>query len=224
MPRAARIVLPGVALHVVQRGNNRAACFYSNGDRLAYLRLLLEYSRQVGCSVHAYCLMTNHVHLLLTPHELEACGLLMKNVGQHYVQHVNRVHGRTGTLWEGRFKSSVAASAEYVLACYRYIELNPVRAGLSSHPRDYQWSSYGCNAEGRSDSVIAPHPIYADLEETPELRQRAYGSLFDAPMDAEILSEIRSAARNGRALGSERRSRGRPPENRDRPLISQIEK
>jgi putative transposase len=148
----------------------------------------------------------------------------MKSVGQHYVEHVNRVHGRTGTLWEGRFRSSVAASADYVLACYRYIELNPVRAGLSSHPREHQWSSHGYNAEGRLDTLVTPHPVYAALEEDPERRRRAYRGLFDAPMDDGVVSEIRSAARNGRALGSERRSRGRPPENRDRPLISQIEK
>jgi len=148
----------------------------------------------------------------------------MKNVGQHYVQHVNRVHGRTGTLWEGRFRSSMAASADYVLACHRYIELNPVRAKLSTHPREYQWSSYGCNAEGRPDSLVVPHPVYEALEDDPELRRRSYRGLFDVPVNQEILSEIRSAARNGRALGSERRSRGRPSENRDRPLISQIEK
>jgi putative transposase len=224
MPRIARTVLPGVALHVVQRGNNRGACFFSDGDRLAYLRLLLEYACEASCEVHAYCLMTNHVHLLLTPTEADACARLMKSLGQQYVQQVNRVHGRTGTLWEGRFKSSVAARADYVLACYRYIELNPVRAGLASHPRDYRWSSYRCNADGRPDSLITPHPVYAALESSPASRRRAYSRLFDVTMEEETLIEIRSAARNGRALGSERRSRGRPSENRDRPLISQIEK
>jgi len=205
MPRTARTVLPGVALHIVQRGNNRNACFFSDGDRLAYLRLLLEYSRKAGCSVHAYCLMTNHVHLLVTPSEPDACGQLMKSVGQHYVEHVNRVHRRTGTLWEGRFKSSVVASTDYILTCYRYIELNPIRAGLSSHPREYQWSSHGHNAEGCPDSIVTPHPAYAALE------RHAYRALFGAPLDAEVLSEIRSATRNGRALGSEQRGRGRPP-------------
>lgn len=224
MPRTARTVLPGVALHVVQRGNNRAACFFTDGDRLAYLRLLLEYSRQAGCLVHAYCLMTNHVHLLLTPSEAGACGLLMKSVGQQYAQHVNRVHGRTGTLWEGRFRSSVAARADYVLACYRYIELNPVRAGLANHPCGYEWSSYRHNAEGQEQSLLAPHPVYSALEDEPESRRRTYRGLFDVPIEGEVLDEIRSAARIGRPLGSERRGRGRPPENRDRPLIPQIEK
>jgi len=156
--------------------------------------------------------MTNHVHLLLTPGEPGACGSLMKNVGQHYVQHVNRVHGRTGTLWEGRFRSSLAASAEYVLACYRYIELNPVRAGLADHPSKYEWSSYGHNAEGQMQSLLAPHPVYSGLEDAPELRRRTYRGLFDVPMQGETLDEIRSAVRNGRALGSERRGRGRPSE------------
>jgi|SRR5688572_24518022 len=224
MPRTARTVLPGIALHIVQRGNNRNACFFSDGDRLAYLRLLLEYSRLARCSVHAYCLMTNHVHLLVTPSEPDGCGHLMKSVGQHYVEHVNRVHGRTGTLWEGRFKSSIAASAKYVLACYRYIELNPVRAGLSKDPGEYQWSSYGCNAQGRPDSLVSAHSAYAGLQETSELRQRAYSSLFDVPLDGESLSEIRSALRTGRALGSARRSRGRPPESKEGPNISQSKK
>jgi putative transposase len=215
MPRAARIVVPGVALHIVQRGNNRAACFFSDSDRLAYLRLLLEYSRQVGCAVHAYCLMTNHVHLLVTPQASDACGLLMKHVGQHYVEHVNRVHARTGTLWEGRFKSSLVASAEYVLACYRYIELNPVRAGLSEHPRSHPWSSYRANAEGAADSLLEPHPYYTALEDDPDRLRRTYRQLFDAPMETELLSEIRAALRAGTALGSKRRGRGRPPkENR----------
>jgi putative transposase len=162
------------------------------------------------CAVHAYCLMTNHVHLLLTPDGPRACGLLMKHVSQHYVEHVNRVHGRTGTLWEGRFRSSLVARPEYVLACYRYIELNPVRAGLSSHPRSYPWSSYRGNADGLADSLLQPHPCYSALEDAPELRRRAYGKLVEAPLETELLAEIRSATRVGRALGSERRGRGRP--------------
>jgi len=148
----------------------------------------------------------------------------MKNVGQHYVQHVNRVHGRTGTLWEGRFRSSLAVNAEYILACYRYIELNPVRAGLTDHPGKYEWSSYGHNAEGREQSLLSPHCVYLGLEDDLESRRRTYRGLFEVPIQSEVLDEIRSAARNGRALGSERRGRGRPAENRDRPLISQFEK
>ena len=214
MPRAARRVVPGVALHVVQRGNNRAACFFSDGDRLAYLRLLLEYSRQGDCVVHAYCLMTNHVHLLVTPRAPDACGMLMKHVGQHYVEHVNRIHGRTGTLWEGRFRSSLVASPEYVLACYRYIELNPGRAGLSEHPRSYPWSSYRSNAEGVADSLLEPHPYYLALEDNPDRRRRTYCQLIEAPFGAELLDEIRGASRAGGPLGGKRRGRGRPPKEK----------
>src|SRR5688572_8527144 len=128
MPRLIRSILPGVALHIVQRGNNRNPCFFSDSDRLAYLRLLAESAQVADCQVHAYCLMTNHVHLLLTPGGREACAQMMKRLSQQYVQYVNRIHGRTGTLWEGRFRSSVVASGHYALACHRYIERNPVRA------------------------------------------------------------------------------------------------
>ena len=197
-------------MHVVQRGNNRGACFFSDSDRLAYLRLLRESAQEADCRVHAYCLMTNHVHLLLTPGGPAACARLMKHLGQQYVQHVNRIHGRTGTLWEGRFRSSVAASEHYALACHRYIERNPVRARLVQHPRDYPWSSYRCNAEGREDSLLVPHPAYLALGTDRERAQRAYRELFDESLDSRLEEEIRSASRNGCALGAERRGRGRP--------------
>jgi putative transposase len=168
--------------------------------------------------------MTNHLHLLLTPSQRDACAALMKNVGQHYVQYVNRVHGRTGTLWEGRFRSSVAMSAEYVLACYRYIELNPVRGGLSNHPREYRWSSHLHNAEGVPDSLLVPHPVYEVLESSPLSRQKTYRALFETPLETEVLNEIRGALRIGRELGTEARGRGRPAKNGDRPHIPQGEK
>ena len=129
MPRIARSVLAGLPLHVVQRGINRQQCFFSDTDYAVYLKFLAEFSVRFGCSLHAYCLMTNHIHLLLTPERADACALLMKNLGQRYVQSVNRKLGRTGTLWGGRFKSGLVRSESYVLACYRYIEMNPVRAG-----------------------------------------------------------------------------------------------
>lgn len=209
-------------MHVVQRGNNRGACFFSDSDRLAYLRLLRESAAAAVCQVHAYCLMTNHVHLLLTPGSLEACARLMKNLGQQYVQHVNRVHGRTGTLWEGRFRSSVAASMHYALACHRYIELNPVRARLVENPRDYLWSSYLCNAEGREDSLLVPHAAYLALGADPEGAQQAYCELFDWELDPRLEGEIRTASRRGCALGAELRPRGRPTRNGDRPHYQEI--
>src|SRR4051812_23176241 len=142
MPRRARLSLPNIPWHIIQRGNNRAVCFAAEADYRRYLDELAELSKRFGCAVHAYALMTNHVHLLLTPDEAEGPGLLMKHLGQRYVQHVNRAYGRSGTLWEGRFRSCLTQSEDYLLACQRYIELNPVRAGMVRHPRDYRWSSY----------------------------------------------------------------------------------
>ena len=210
MPRAARVIVPDIAVHVTQRGNNRGACFFGDADYSIYLRYLRLFAPKCGCTVHAYCLMTNHVHLLLTPHSQGACGKLMKQVGQRYVQHVNRARGRTGTLWEGRFRSSVAASERYVLACYRYIELNPVRAGMVADPAEYRWSSHRANASGEADSLLAPHPAYLALSDDAASRHRQYSGLFEVSLDPEVLDEIRSAARNGRPLGAVARGRGRP--------------
>jgi putative transposase len=134
MPRPLRLILPGVALHVIQRGNNRVACFRQDSDYLVYLAHLRQLAEKYECAVHAYCLMTNHVHLLLTPGTAGACIGLMRELGQRYVQYFNRRNERSGTLWEGRFRSCIAESARYVLACYRYIESNPARAGMVDHP------------------------------------------------------------------------------------------
>jgi len=210
MPRTARAVVPGIALHAIQRGNNRGRCFFRESDRTVYLSYLRRFAAPCGCLVHAYCLMSNHVHLLVTPQTADACGLLMKRLGQHYVQYVNRAHRRTGTLWEGRFRSCVAASERYVLACYRYIELNPVRAGMVSHPHEYRWSSHCANALGESDGLLAPHPAYATLAESDAQRVIQYRGLFDAALDPRLVDEIRGATRNGRALGAARNPRGRP--------------
>jgi putative transposase len=215
MPRQPRLTLPGVAMHVVQRGNDRAACFRSAADCQAYLRSLYELGEKRACAVHAYCLMTNHVHLLLTPAAIDGCATLMRDLGQRYVQYFNRVHGRTGTLWEGRFRSCVAESARYVLACYRYIELNPVRAGIVVHPRDYAWSSHRANAEGRHDPIVTAHPEYQALGNDPSARLDAYRSLFDGQCDAALDERIRDATRGGFALLSqELKTRVIPPPGR----------
>lgn len=217
MPRAARIVIPDVALHLVQRGNNRGRCFFAEADYWRYLRYLAQFAARFGCSVHAYCLMTNHVHLLLTPREEYACARVMKQLNQCYVQSLNRHSGRTGTLWEGRFHTSLVTSEHYALACYRYIELNPVRAGLVAHPGAYRWSSHAANAESAVDGLISPHPAFLSLGPEPAGRARAYRELFEAPLPAELVDGIRKAARGGYAIGTERRSRGRPPKNEVRP-------
>ena len=142
MPRRPRVSLPGVTHHIIQRGNNRIACFYSENDYRFYLEWPFDYAEHCQYQVHAYVLMTNHVHLFVTPETRSGLGELMKRLGQRYVQYINRTYQRTGTLWEGRFKSCITQDDQYVLSCYRYIELNPVRANIVSHPAEYAWSSY----------------------------------------------------------------------------------
>jgi putative transposase len=203
MPRHSRLVLPGVALHIIQRGNDRQACFRRDGDYLLYLLHLRELASKHGCAVHAYCLMANHVHLLMTPSAEDALSTLMRNLGQRYVQYVNRTYGRTGTLWEGRYRSCIAESARYVLACHRYIELNPVRAGLVGDPGDYLWSSYRANAEDREDRLLTAHPEYLGLGQDCISQRRAYRSLFDGVLEPSLLKRIREATNGGHLLGSE---------------------
>lgn len=198
MPRQMRLVIPGVALHVIQRGNNRGACFRARSDYLLYLLHLHELAKKFGCAVHAYCLMPNHVHLLLTPSSEDGCMGTMRELGQRYVQYFNRRHGRTGTLWEGRYRSCLVQSAEYVLACYRYIELNPVRAALAERPDAYEWSSHRGNLGMQSDSLLSPHPEFAALGSA-----RAYLGLFDQALAPELLREIRESTNAGYPLGSE---------------------
>jgi putative transposase len=210
MPRIARLVVPDVAVHVIQRGHDRSPCFFRPADYRTYLRYLRVFAARYGCSIHAYCLMTNHVHLLLTPDSIRSCGLLMKNLGQCYVQTINMALGRSGTLWEGRFRSCLVPSEDYVLACHRYIELNPVRAGMVSKPDDYPWSSFAANAFGEDDPVIAAHPALSTLGLNAGQRRAAYRGLFDIPIEGRLLEEIRAATRNGQQLGTARRRRGRP--------------
>lgn len=207
MPRAARAVLPDCPLHVVQRGINRQTCFFSEADYRTYLRHLAEYSRQHGCSVHAYCLMTNHVHLLLTPHSHDACARMMKMVSQCYVQGVNHRLARTGTLWEGRFYSALVSSERYLLMCYRYVERNPVSAGMVAAADDYPWSSHRTNIGLSRDDFITPHAAFQSVG------MEAYKLLCRQDVPADMLDEIRKATRLGRAIGAIRRAPGRPPKN-----------
>ncbi|HEX9182051.1 MAG TPA: transposase [Burkholderiales bacterium] len=198
------MILPGVAVHITQRGNDRADCFRRDSDYLVYLVQLRELAATLECAVHAYCLMTNHVHLLTTPATAGACSNLMKNLGQRYAQYFNRAHERTGALWEGRFHSCIVESPRYVLACYRYIELNPVRAGLVRHPRAYAWSSYAANAGLRSDKMLTPHPEFVALSEDPARRRSMYRGLVEQALEAKLIGEIRSATVGGYPLGSDR--------------------
>ncbi|MDB5807035.1 MAG: transposase [Betaproteobacteria bacterium] len=204
MPRRARLSLPGIPWHIIQRGNNRTVCFYAEEDYRRYLDELALLSRRFHCAIHAYVLMTNHVHLLLTPKEAEGPALMMKHLGQRYVQYINRTYRRSGALWEGRFRSCLTQSEDYVLSCYRYIELNPVRAGMVRHPHDYRWSSYHANGDGRADALIAPHAEYLALAREEGVRRAAYRELFKARMDPEKLDQIRQATNGNFALGDER--------------------
>ncbi|MEQ1601371.1 MAG: transposase [Methylophilaceae bacterium] len=202
MPRRPRIILPNVPQHLIQRGNNRQACFYADEDYLSYLEWLKEYSDKSGCKIHAYVLMTNHVHLLVSSDNVEAIGAMMKALGQRYVQYINRSYGRSGTLWEGRYRSCPTQAENYLLACQRYIELNPVRANIVSHPADYRWSSYGANAQGEASAVIQPHALYAALGGDAVSRQAAYRELFRYALDIGLIDEIRRATNSNYALGN----------------------
>lgn len=201
MARRARLVLPEVPLHIIQRGNNRHACFLSESDFRVYLSMLQIAAEDVACTVHAYVLMTNHVHLLLSPVDTTGPSMLMKALDQRYTQYVNRRYRRTGTLWEGRFRSCIVQSERYLLTCQRYIELNPVRAAMVASPREYHWSSYRANAEGSKDMLITHHSTYNRLGTTPDARQEAYRGLFAEEISANVLQFLRQATNGNYAMG-----------------------
>jgi putative transposase len=188
-------------MHIIQRGNNRSACFFADTDYRVYLDWLREYSAQTHCSVHAYVLMTNHVHLLITAENPQGAGVLMKALGQRYVQYINRTYQRSGTLWEGRYRSCLTQAETYLLGCMRYIELNPVRAGMVPHPGEYRWSSYLANAQGEADGLLTPHALYLGLGLGAEQRQAQYRELFRYQLDPEVVDGIRQATNGNYALG-----------------------
>jgi putative transposase len=204
------LVIPDVAVHIVQRGHDRGDCFFHEADYRAYLAAVREYAAEFRCAVHAYCLMTNHVQLLLTPGDPTGCAQLMKHVAQRHSKRMNALHGRTGTLWEGRFYSGLVPTEHYALACYRYIDLNPVNGGLVSHASEYRWSSCGANACARLDSLLNPHPAYVTLAADPAARAALYAELCGSPLAQSDLDEIRKATRSGQSMGAARRRRGRP--------------
>jgi putative transposase len=192
--------LAGCPWHVIQRGVNRSLCFADDADRQRYLALLKEHAAANGCHLHAYVLMGNHVHLLISSRSEEGISNAMKAVGERYVRYFNRKHGRTGTLWEGRFRSSVVDSERYFLTCQLYIELNPVRARIVRHPREYPWSSYLSNASGSPSGLLTPHELYLRLGTEPPDRGLAYQALFDTPPEEKRLELIRESVNGGFAL------------------------
>lgn len=204
MARLTRVSPIGVPQHVVQRGNNRQVCFGNEEDMKAYLNWLKDYSVKYSVEIHAWVLMTNHVHLLCTPQKENAVSKMMQSIGRMYVRYYNYTYQRSGTLWEGRFKSSLIQGECYLLGLHRYIELNPVRAGMVKEPSDYSWSSYGCNALGVETELQTPHELYLALGKTKQERLSHYRELFKAHVSIKLLEEVRGSLNKGLALGSER--------------------
>ena len=220
MARLPRFVIPGQPQHVIQRGNDRQAIFRVEQDYSFYLEKLQEAAEKHQCDIHAYVLMTNHVHLLITPHTETGIGKTLQSIGRYYVQYFNHCYKRTGTLWEGRYKATLIDSEGYLLTCMRYIELNPVRANnMVNHPSEYPWSSYRSNALGQEDAFVTPHREYKRLGAASAARQSAYRQLFSALIPNQTLDEIREATNKAWMLGS-RQFQKRIEKQIDRPARS----
>lgn len=204
MARKPRFNLPGIPQHVVQRGNDRQACFYAAADYHQYLHILAEEAVACECCVHAYVLMTNHVHLLVTPNIAQGLSRMMQHIGARFVRYINATYRRTGTLWEGRYKASLVGSDRYLLRCYRYIELNPVRAKMVDVPEDYQYSSYRMNALGKASPLLTPHSVYTALGSTPDERCKAYQALYSDALAADELNNIRLSVNQEMIYGNDR--------------------
>lgn len=222
MARLPRLTLPGHPHHIIQRGNNRQPIFAGTPDYETLLGLLEEYAKKLQVAIHAYVLMSNHLHLLATPSSAEGVPQMMQALGRSYVRYFNARQARTGTLWEGRYKSTLIQAERYLLACMVYIDLNPVRAGLVSDPADYPWSSHQHYIGRRSDRLVTPHPLYWELGNTPFAREAAYAELVRSGIGSEQQRVLTDSTFHGWALGeadyvadlqrrTERRvSKGRP--------------
>ena len=205
MARKPRFNVVGNPQHIIQRGNNRQVTFFAEDDYRFYMECLEDAVKKYDGAIHAYVLMTNHVHLLMTPGQAESLSRIMQSVGRRYVQYINYYYKRSGTLWEGRYKASLVQSERYLLTCMRYIELNPVRAkDMVEHPADYPWSSYRGNAQGADDRLLTAHEVYKRLGRSKEERQSAYRQLFRAQLPKSDVQAIREATNKAWALGSER--------------------
>jgi putative transposase len=204
MARKLRASSGGVPEHVIQRGNNRHIVFGGDNEMKAYVTWLNDYARKYKVAIHAWVLMTNHVHLLCTPSTSSGISLMMQSLGRMYVLYFNRRNQRSGTLWEGRYRSCLVQEENYLMQLYRYIELNPVRAGLADDPADYSWSSYQCNALGKKSDLLSPHPLFSALGADDDTRQAAYRALFKDHVEGKLLADIRNATNKGLALGNAR--------------------
>lgn len=193
----------GIPVHVIQRGNNRIDCFRSNQDYATYANCLDEAARKYGVDIHAWVFMTNHVHILVTPQGDAAVSRMMQYLGRLYVRYFNQVHSRSGTLWEGRFRSCLVDTEHYFLTCHKYIELNPVRAGMVANPETYHWTSYHANALGVRSKLRTPHLVYLGLGSTEAERLVAYRNLFEKGLSGRELRKIRHATNQCLVLGSD---------------------
>jgi len=189
---------------MIQRGNNRGEIFRAPADYRFFLEKLAAAAARNGCDIHAYVLMSNHVHLLLSPNSEQGIGKMMQMLGRYYVQYYNYCYRRTGTLWEGRYRATLIDTDQYLLTCMRYVELNPVRAGMVAHPSEYPWSSYRHNALGESDGLLTAQREYRRLGRNTDERQAAYRQLFRARIAEQTLAEIREATNKAWVLGSDR--------------------
>lgn len=202
MPRRPRGYLANYTYHIVQRGNNKEACFLEPQNYQFYLELWQEVATKNDVAVHAYCLMTNHIHFLVTPKTETGISKSMQAIGSRYAQYINKHYSRTGTMWEGRHRSSLVQNDRYLLACYRYIEMNPVRAGMVKDPGDYPWSSFLANAWG-NESWLIPHSVYLGLSVDDESRLLQYRQLFQNDIPENDLALIRKAAHYGQPVGDD---------------------
>ncbi len=203
MPRKPRFIIPGIPVHIVQRGHSKDPVFFEENDYCAYLEWLKEAAERYACEMHAYVLMTNHIHLLVTPSDKEGITRMMQYIGRYYVPYINQTYGTSGSIWEGRYKSNLIQSEQYLLTCMRYIEMNPVRANMVRSPSQYRWSSYRCNGQGKIDSLITPHDVYQSLGKGKIARTTAYKALFKSHLEKETLSDIRAAWQTGTPLGND---------------------
>jgi putative transposase len=201
MARLPRFVLPEYPQHVIQRGNNAQRILFDESDYWFLWERLGAGAKKFGCDIHAYALMPNHFHLLITPHSENGLGKLMQYVGRYYVQYFNQRYERTGTLWDGRYRATLIDPKDYFRNCARYVEENPVRAGLVGEPGAYDWSSFGAHGTGREDALVSPHPEYLHLGRSARARQEAWRALFATPMDLGLLERIRSATNKAWVLG-----------------------
>lgn len=202
MPRQRRYFLPNIPQYVVVRGVDKQATFFAPDDYLLFEEVLTEEAAKADCPIHAYVLMTNHVHLLLTPRTPRSIPRLMQGLGRHYVQAINRRYRRTGTLWQGRYKACLVQADRYFLACQQYIELNPVRAGMVKDPAHYRHSSYRCNALGAASTVLTPHEVYLSLADNRHARLQAYRKLFESTLATKLIDNIRESTHSCQVLGS----------------------